>query len=172
MLDKDVIPSREDEANHDPQEEAVGDNEADDVRSHHSTRDPADAAALSLVASAAFLETYAGILPGADIVAHCRLNNAPERFAAWAADPACVVTVAEHPQGAAPLGYTLLTPPDFPQPTGPDEIELRRIYTLATIHGSGLGPALLARALADAVALGRRRMLLGTHPGNTRARRF
>ena len=133
---------------------------------------PEDAAAVSLVASAAFLEAFAGILPGADIVAHCAANNAPARFAAWAADRNSVVTLAEHPDGAAPVGYVLLTGPDFPVPTGPEDIELKRIYTLAGTHGTGLGPALMDQALVDARALGRTRMLLGVHPGNMRARRF
>ena len=133
---------------------------------------PGDAAAVSLVASAAFLEAFAGILPGADIIAHCAANNASAKFAAWAADGESVVTLAEHPDGAAPVGYSLLTAPDFPMPTGPEDIELKRIYTLAGTHGTGLGPALMARSVADARALGRTRMLLGVHPGNLRARRF
>jgi len=133
---------------------------------------PGDAAVVSLVASAAFLQTYAGVLPGTDIVAHCLLNNAPEKFAGWAADASSVVMLAEHPEGAAPVGYTVLTAPDFPIPTGPSDIELKRIYTLAAAHGTGLGPALITRAIADARSLGRTRLLLGVHPGNARARRF
>lgn len=132
----------------------------------------ADAAAVALVASAAFLQTYAGVLPGRDIVAHCLLNNSADRFARWAFDPDSVVTLAEHADGAAPVGYTVLTPPDFPIPTRPDDIELKRIYTLNMAHGTGLGPALMVRALADARALGRTRLLLGVHPGNARARRL
>lgn len=131
-----------------------------------------DAAALSLVANASFLQTFAGILPGADIVAHCAANSSVAKFAGWAADPACVATLAEHPDGAAPVGYTLLTPPDFPIPTGPADIELKRIYTLSATHGTGLGAALIARALVDAATLGKTRVLLGVHPGNTRARNF
>ena len=133
---------------------------------------PADAPALALVAQATFLRTFAGVLPGADIVAHCAANSSTEKFARWAADPACVATLAEHAHGAAPIGYTLLTPPDFPIPTGPADIELKRIYTLASAHGGGLGAALMEQALADAAALGRTRVLLGVHPANARARRF
>lgn len=131
-----------------------------------------DAPALSLVANASFLQTFAGILPGADIVAHCAANSSVEKFAGWAADPACVATLAEHPDGAAPVGYTLLTPPAFPIATGPEDIELKRIYTLAMTHGTGLGATLMAQALGDAAALGKTRVLLGVHPANTRARRF
>ena len=133
---------------------------------------PSDADALSLLASAAFLQTYAGLLPGPDIVAHCRQHNSADAFAHWTADPAAAVSLAEHPHGAAPVGYAMLTAPDFPIPTGPADIELKRLYTLAATHGTGLGPALMARALAGARAMGRTRMLLGVHPGNARARRF
>lgn len=133
---------------------------------------PVDAAALSLVASAAFLETYPGVLSAADMIAHCHANNSVAKIEGWTTDPASIVTIAEHPVGAAPLGYTLLTAPDFPIPVGPEDIELRRIYTLAPTHGTGLGDALIERAIADAGELGRARLLLGVHPGNIRARRF
>ena len=75
-----------------------------------------DAPALSLVAGATFLEAFAGRLTGGDILAHCAANNSVARFAAWAVDPGHVVTLAEHQEGAAPLGYTVLCPPDLPVP--------------------------------------------------------
>ena len=116
---------------------------------------------MSLVASAAFLEAFAGILPGPDIVAHCAANNALAKFAAWAADEDSVVTLAEHANGAAPVGYTLLTVPDFPAPTGPEDIELKRIHTLASTHGTGLGPALMAQTAATLAASVPGRFALG-----------
>ncbi len=133
----------------------------------------ADAAALSLVASACFLETFAGILQGADIVAHCAKANAPEAFRGWMEDNAARVVLAEIANGAAPIGYSALTTPDMPAVEAhPDDIELRRIYTLARAHGTGLGPALMAQAVHDARAMGCRRMLLGVYAGNDRARAF
>ena len=131
-----------------------------------------DAPALSLVAGTTFLETFAALLLGPDIVAHCATNSAVAKFVGWTADRGYVATLAEHAETAAPIGYTLLTPPDFPIATNPGDIELKRIYTLQLTHGTGLGPALMERALADAAALGRTRILLGVHPGNTRARAF
>jgi ribosomal protein S18 acetylase RimI-like enzyme len=131
-----------------------------------------DAAALALVGSATFLDTFAGILTGADIVAHCAANNAAEKFAAWLHDPASVVTLAEAPQGRAPIGYSVLTAPDLPVEIGPDDIELKRIYTLSRLHGSGLGFELMERAIADARALCRNRVLLGVYGANARARAF
>lgn len=132
----------------------------------------ADAPAVAMVAAASFLETFAGILPGEDIVAHCARNSAAAKFAGWADDPASVVTLAEHPQGHAPVGYTLLTTPDLPVAPVAHDIELRRIYALSVTRGSGLGHRLMAQAVADAKRLGARRMLLGVLGTNAPARAF
>jgi ribosomal protein S18 acetylase RimI-like enzyme len=131
-----------------------------------------DAAALSLVAGATLLDTFAGILSGRDLVAHCARHNTPDKFAAWIEDPASVVTLAETANGGAPLGYSVLTAPDLPIEVAPGDIELRRIYMLSRLHGSGLGAELMERALADARAMGKARVLLGVYGGNARARAF
>lgn len=131
-----------------------------------------DAPAVALVAGATFLATFAGILDGADIVAHVARNSSADRFAGWANDPASIVVLAEHPDGGAPVGYTLLTAPDFPIATGPGDIELRRIYTLPLANGTGLGSRLMDRAIADARSLGKTRLLLGVLGKNTHARVF
>ena len=134
--------------------------------------EPGDAPALSLVASATFLDTYATVLSGADIVAHCTTKNSIAAFETWLSDPATIVTLAEYEPGHAPIGYTVLTAPDFPIEPGPADIELRRIYLMKQAQGSGLGAALMARALEDATAAGRTRVLLGVWDQNTRARAF
>jgi len=133
----------------------------------------ADAAALSLVASACFLETFAGLLEGPDIVAHCAKANHQDAFRDWTDAAGSRVVIAEIASGGAPIGYSVLTTPDLPAINiHPDDIELRRIYTLSRTHGTGLGPALMAQALLDARALGRQRVLLGVYAGNERARAF
>ena len=132
----------------------------------------ADADALALVASASFLETYAGSLDGADMVAHCLANNTREKFAAWASDPQSAVTLAEAVPGYAPLGYTVLTSVDLPIEPREGDIELRRIYTMGRLHGTGAGPALMAQALSDAARLGKDRVVLGVWGENHRAQRF
>ena len=131
-----------------------------------------DAPALALVATATFLETFAGILDGEDIVAHCAAKSSVDVFVDWLGDPASVATIAEHPDGAAPVGYTILTAPDLPVATGPSDIELRRIYALLTTRGTGIGCALMASAIADARAMGKARILLGVFGGNHVAHRF
>ncbi|MFG6281519.1 GNAT family N-acetyltransferase [Sphingomonas sp. S6] len=131
-----------------------------------------DAPAVALVACASFLTTFAGILDGADIVAHVAKNSAPTTFAAWVGDPDSVVTLAEHRTGAAPVGYSVLTTPNLPVDTDSGDIELRRIYTLPGAQGTGLGHALMHQAITDALAMGRTRLLLGVLGRNARARAF
>ena len=131
-----------------------------------------DAPAVALVAGASFLTTFAGVLDGADIVAHVAKNSSVQKFAAWADDPESVVTIAEHPAGHAPVGYTLLTTPDLPIATDERDTELRRIYTLPLAQGTGLGRDLMAQAVLDARMLQKRRLLLGVLGKNTHARAF
>ncbi len=133
---------------------------------------PGDAPAVAIVAAASFLETFAGILSGGDIVAHCARNSSAEKFAGWAADAASVVTLAEHPDGGAPVGYTLLVPPELPVEPATGDIELRRIYALTLTRGTGLGSALLHQATRDAMEMDKRRLLLGVLATNTLARAF
>lgn len=131
-----------------------------------------DADRLSLVANACFLDTYTTSLDGDDLVAHCLRHNDPASFAAWLGDAGSVVTVAETEPHHAPIGYAVLTAPHFPIVLDASDIELRRIYTLRQAYGSGIGAALMARAVEDAERLGARRMLLGVWEHNVRARAF
>ncbi|TXC70510.1 GNAT family N-acetyltransferase [Sphingomonas ginsenosidivorax] len=133
---------------------------------------PDDASALALVASATFLETYATELAGADIVAHCLNNTSVELFTRWTTDRSTIVTIAEHAPGHAPIGYAVLTAPDFPIDTRLTDVELRRIYILAQMQGTGLGKALMTRAFEDAAAAGHGRVLLGVYEHNYRAHAF
>lgn len=131
-----------------------------------------DAPSCALIAAATFLEAFAGVLDGEDILAHLGRNSGVEAFARWIEDLGSVVTLALANQGAAPIGYTLLTAPDLPVAPEPGDVELKRIYTLAPWHGTGLGGGLMAQAIADAQQQGSRRLLLGVYGGNRRAQRF
>lgn len=131
----------------------------------------ADAAALSLVAGATFLEAFAGVLDADDIVAHVARNSSTETFTRYLGAGA-IATLAEADTGRAPLGYTLLTEPDLPVAPQDGDLELKRIYALHPTHGTGLGPALMAQAVSDARAVAAKRLLLGVYGGNRRAQRF
>lgn len=130
----------------------------------------ADADALALVAAATFLQTYAGVLAGEDLVAHCRERLSRAAFADLLAGPGWVM-LAEHGEGGAPVGYAVTVPSDLPV-ARPGDVELLRLYALAAFHGTGLGAALMDDAARAARAAGRSRLLLGVYHGNARARRF
>lgn len=133
---------------------------------------PGDAAALALVGQATFLESYAGVLPAADILVHCRTQHAETLYADWLARPDHHLWLAEAAEGLAPVGYAVLTPPDLPVATDAGDVELKRIYLLHRFHGAGHGAALLGAAVQAAASAGKRRMLLGVYGRNTRALGF
>ncbi len=130
----------------------------------------ADAGALALAGAATFLDAFAGILDGGDILAHCaRAHRAPV-YEAWLDGGGLAWLVEDK---GAPVGYALaggvsltVSDPD------PDDVELKRIYLLSRYLGSGAGTALLRHAIEAARAAARRRMLLGVYEGNARARAF
>ena len=134
--------------------------------------DAADAPALAVVAGATFLETYHAIISAGDMVTHVTNKCSAAVFGGWIADAQSAVLYAGAEHTDAPLGYAVLTTPDFPIATDEGDAELRRIYTLAAAHGTGVGGALIAAALDEARVRGRKRVLLGCHPDNRRARRF
>ena len=133
---------------------------------------PGDEAALALVGQATFLETYAGVLPAANILSHCRTQHGEALYAEWLAKPGYRLWLAEMDEGGAPVGYAALTPPDLPVATGEGDVELKRIYLLNRFHGTGLGGRLMATALESAAQAGFTRMLLGVFGGNARAIAF
>lgn len=131
---------------------------------------PGDENALSLVGAATFLETFAGLLTGPDILAHCRVQHAADTYTAWLADPEYKLCLAE--LRGAPVGFAVLSPPDLPVAVTIDDIELKRIYLLQRFHGGGLGRRLLEWSVAQARSLGKRRLLLGVKADNTAALAF
>jgi ribosomal protein S18 acetylase RimI-like enzyme len=127
-----------------------------------------DAAALALVGAATFLESFAGIIDGDAIVGHCAAKHREEAYRALLADGARAWLAQAQP-GGAPVGYALVGAPDLDAAREGD-IELKRIYALSRFHGTGLGAALMDRAVA--AAAGYRRLLLGVYARNHRALAF
>lgn len=129
----------------------------------------ADAEALALVGQATFLETYAGQLLAADILAHCARQHAPEVYAGWLASGAYRLWIAEADEGRAPIGYAVLAPPDLPMPTTDKDVEIKRIYLLHRFHGQGLGAELMRACLDGAREAGFGRALVGVFGRNEAA---
>ncbi len=81
--------------------------------------------------------------------------------------------MAEVPPGAAPVGYAILTKPDFPPGlTNEGDLELRRIYFFSRFHGTGVGRRMMELAVASAREQRAEHLLLGVHPYNHRALAF
>ncbi|WP_144897738.1 GNAT family N-acetyltransferase [Luteimonas cucumeris] len=134
---------------------------------------PGDEARLSAVGGATFLDTFAGVLAGDDILGHCERQHAVQRYAAWLADPHCALWLAEARPGNAPIGFAMLSPPDLPSvPTQAGDVELKRIYLLHRFHGGGHGARLMQAAIGEARVRGAGRLLLGVYAKNERALAF
>jgi ribosomal protein S18 acetylase RimI-like enzyme len=133
---------------------------------------PGDEHALALVASAAFLETYAHIIPGADLVHHCQTRHTAAVYAAWLGESDVTIWLAETALGS-PAGYLVLTQATLPLGAArPGDREVQRIYVLSRYHGTGLGHALMQLAIDKARSLGAERLVLGVHNDNNRALAF
>lgn len=125
---------------------------------------PGDEEKLALVGAASFLEAFAGLLDGNDILAHCRNQHSAAKYAAMLADPetqACIAEVKD-----APVGYAVVCPPDLPVPLTQGDYELKRIYLLHRFQGSGIGAALMEWSVEKARSLGKTRLLLGVNTEN------
>jgi ribosomal protein S18 acetylase RimI-like enzyme len=129
-----------------------------------------DADALALVGAATFLETFAGILDGGAIVAHCMREHSGAAYRRYL-EGGAEAWLAEAGSGRAPVGYALLGACALPGTAGGD-LELKRIYVLPRFHGAGVGAALMRRAVARATQRGARRLLLGVYADNERALSF
>jgi GNAT superfamily N-acetyltransferase len=144
----------------------------------------ADAAALALLGAATFLEAFTWMLPGSDIVAHCARHHTVEAYADYLAKPATrimLATAGSFSGNLSPVGFTLLSDPELPTfDVLPTDIELKRIYLLSRFRSMpvtarpGIRPAqaLLDSVVADALSLGRTRLLLGVNDGNQPALNF
>jgi ribosomal protein S18 acetylase RimI-like enzyme len=133
----------------------------------------ADAPTLALIAAATLLESFPGLVPGDALLAHCAKHHIPAAYVAHFENPVTRAWLAEVPPGAAPVGYALVTAPDFPPGLAQDDdLELRRIYLFSKFHAGGAGRTMMALAIASAREQRAKRLLLGVHPQNHRALAF
>jgi ribosomal protein S18 acetylase RimI-like enzyme len=134
---------------------------------------PGDEVALSIVGQASFLDTFAGILSGKDILGHCVRQHSSEKYSAWLQDKGSAVWIAEVEPGQAPVGYLVLTKPDLPlSDISPDDAEVKRVYLLSRFRGAGLGRRLMLEAETHARTQRVHRLLLGVYSGNSAAISF
>ncbi len=143
------------------------------VKFHVRVCGPGDEQALSLIGQATFLEAFAGVLSGEDILLHCATQHAPDVYKAYLADSRARVCLAEIEPGGAPAGYLVVAPAGLPLPDlHDDDVEVKRIYLLHRFQGAGLGRRLMSDAVDYARRNGSRRVLLGVYGGNDQAVAF
>ncbi len=132
-----------------------------------------DAPRLALVGAATLLDAYAGSLPGDALVLHAAKHHFPAAYEAELGRPRSRAWLAEVEPAAAPVGYAMLTVPEFPaELILPGDLELRRIYVLSRFHGGGAARQLMEAAIASAREQAAPHLLLGLHPENHRAMAF
>jgi ribosomal protein S18 acetylase RimI-like enzyme len=129
-----------------------------------------DADALSLVASATFLESFAGLIDGSGIVAHCLKQHSADKYRDYLAKGA-KAWLAEVEPGHAPVGYALICAPELELAQAGD-LELKRIYLLSRFQGSMMAGTMMRIVREAAAAAGHERLLLGVKNDNHRALAF
>jgi ribosomal protein S18 acetylase RimI-like enzyme len=136
----------------------------------YRTATPADAATLSDLGTATFIETFGHLYSQANLDAFL-VNHSVAAWAGELADPAYAVRLAEM-DGAA-IGYAKLGPPHLPFDPG-DRVatELRQLYVLKDWHGSGVAAQLTDWIMATARDRGAQDIYLSVFTENPRAQTF
>lgn len=131
---------------------------------------PGDEILLSLVGQASFLEAFAGVIEGSDVVQHCLRQHSVESYRHYLHDARTRIWIAEMAPGGAPVGYLVLTKPDLPvADLDPRDLEVKRVYLLHRFQGTGLGGRLMREAARYAASAGTPRLLLGVYSKNDAA---
>ena len=130
----------------------------------------ADAVRLSRLGADTFRDAFGHLYPPQDLADFLAEAQRPERYAAWAADPAYGLWIAE--QGGRDVGYALAGPCHLPHPEVTAACgELWRIYVRRETQGSGLGGRLFDLTL-DCLDAPGRRLWIGVWSGNVGAQRL
>jgi diamine N-acetyltransferase len=125
---------------------------------------PQDVEAYRAAADRFFRETYGHDAHHAQVMdRHCADTFAADIIAAELADPYVTGLLAK--LGDATVGLAQWR-------SGRDATKLVRLYVDRTCHGTGLGQALMAAAVADATGRGKRSLDLGVWDQNHRAIAF
>jgi len=137
------------------------------------TATPADAGPLAALAERTFRDTFADDNSTDDIEAYVRDSFSLDRVRAELADDVNTFLLAFTDGDQRPDGYAKLrTGTTDPSVTGPDPVELQRLYVDRTAMGRGVGAALMRATLDAARSAGYRTLWLGVWERNARAISF
>jgi len=130
-----------------------------------------DAPTLAAFAAKAFVDTYRGHGDPQSIADYVAEHLSVSAVTGLARDPGSTIILGE--VGSQPAGYTVLKAGEPPNcVTGPDPIELVRLYLGEEFLGRGFGEKLLLEVHAQAKRLGANTLWLGVYDRNVRAVQF
>ena len=130
-----------------------------------------DATMLAELAARTFYDAFAADNRAEDMDAYMSVAFTPEKLASELSAPRNVFFVAEI--GGSPVGYAQLRAGEAPDcVTGPDPVEVARLYVAQGWLGRGVGEALMRACFEEARAAGRRTLWLGVWEHNPRALAF
>ncbi len=142
-------------------------------RLHIRTATPADAELLAELAERTFCDAFAADNSPDDMAAYVREAFSVDRLEAELAKRANTFLLAFAGDSTDPVGYAKLRDGAVdPGVTGPDPVELHRLYVDQKAIGSGIGAALMRVCLDTARSAGRRTLWLGVWQQNERALAF
>jgi ribosomal protein S18 acetylase RimI-like enzyme len=142
-------------------------------RPHIRTATPADAEPLAALAERTFRDSFADDNAADDMDAYVRGSFSLDRVRAELADAANTFLLAFTDGAERPTGYAKLrTEATDPSVTGPDPVELERLYVDQSAIGHGVGAALMRASLDAARSAGYRTLWLGVWERNARAISF
>jgi GNAT superfamily N-acetyltransferase len=130
---------------------------------------PRDERTLSLVAQATLLETYAGIIDGADLISYVSDEQTVADFAQLGSDRVRA-WLAETIAGKCPVGYALAISDNGPKMFS--SFELKRLYLFYRFHGRGVGKRLMEEVLSFAKQQNSENIWLQVHEANHHAIEF
>jgi diamine N-acetyltransferase len=137
------------------------------------TATPADAESLAVLAERTFRDTFADANSIRDMEAYVRDAFSLDRVRAELADDVNTFLLAFVDVEQRPDGYAKLrTGTTNPSVTGPDPVELQRLYVDRSAIKHGLGAALMRASLDAARTAGHRTLWLGVWERNARAISF
>jgi ribosomal protein S18 acetylase RimI-like enzyme len=131
---------------------------------------PGDEKALSLVAQATILETYAGITNGDDLTRYVTAELTEADFSRMLADDRIRAWIAETVAGKCPVGYAVAVSDKGAESFS--SFELKRLYIFYRFHGNGLGKKLLQDVLSFAQGMKSETTWLQVHEANLHAIEF
>jgi diamine N-acetyltransferase len=132
---------------------------------------PRDAASLADLSARTFKSAYRSKLSERELDDYVAATFSLGRLQDELNDPACRFLIAH--EGGMPVGYALLRSGDPPAGvTGPEPMELARIYLIEEVIGKGYGTALMEACLKAARENGHMTIWLGVWDANNRAIRF